>query len=144
MHSFFSWCDHRIMSETATLRFVQAKMGVSPGWGGGIALTNIVGKSKALRMLLGAKKMNGVEAKEFGFADEVAKPGQTLISSREFLKSYLDSSDGSIKAIRGIKRALVTDREFVRAALLRERHSFITLWGAEDNKRAIKKSLEKI
>lgn len=140
----FSWADHRIMSETATVRFVQVKMGVSPGWAGGIALSNVVGRSKAFQMLNGTLKMNGKEAKEFGFVDQVAEPGTTVVKARKLLKTYFDSADGSINAIKGIKEALIADPELLRAALLRERRSFVKLWGAEDNQKAIKKSLEKI
>jgi enoyl-CoA hydratase/carnithine racemase len=132
------------MSETATLRFVQAKMGVSPGWGGGVALTSIVGRSKALQMLNGALKMNGQTAKNYGFVNTVTKPGATIVQARELLKSYLDAADGSIAAIKGIKKALISDPEVLRAALRRERDSFVELWGGEDNQKAIKKSLERI
>jgi ethylmalonyl-CoA/methylmalonyl-CoA decarboxylase len=136
-----SWADHRVMSETATVRFVQAKMGVSPGWGGGIALTNILGRSKALQMLNGTLKMNGTEAKEFGFVDKTVKSGSAIVKSRELLESYLEAADGSIDAIKGIKKALMVDPEVLKSALLRERDSFLSLWGKDDFQIALKKSL---
>ena len=131
------------MSKSATLRFVQAKMGVSPGWAGGIALSSIVGKSKALQIFNGTRKMNGLDAKETGFVEKVVETGSCKREARELLKSYLNSADGSMNAIKGIKKALMADPDLLRAALARERDSFLTLWGGEDNKKAISNSLKK-
>ena len=44
--------DLRVFSPDASLSFVQSKMGLSTGWGGGSRLTSIVGRAKALRIML--------------------------------------------------------------------------------------------
>ena len=36
-----AWCDHRFMSSAATVRFVQARMGVTPGWAGKCPLQHV-------------------------------------------------------------------------------------------------------
>jgi hypothetical protein len=38
-------CDFRILADNAVIQFVQSRLGVSPGWGGGARLYKIVGSS---------------------------------------------------------------------------------------------------
>ena len=51
------------------IRFVNIKMGVSPGWGGGARLVRLVGRQQGLRMLGTAQKINMKEAIECGLVD---------------------------------------------------------------------------
>ena len=44
-------CDWRVMAADARLRFVQAKMGATTGWGGSARLVELVGRRQALRLL---------------------------------------------------------------------------------------------
>ena len=39
------------MSKSAVIRFVQVKMGLTPGWGGGTRLVRLLGKQQALQLL---------------------------------------------------------------------------------------------
>ncbi|MGE5664956.1 MAG: enoyl-CoA hydratase/isomerase family protein, partial [Deltaproteobacteria bacterium] len=45
-------CDFRVASETAELGFRQIKLGITSGWGGGPRLVHLVGRSRALRLML--------------------------------------------------------------------------------------------
>ena len=45
-------CDMRIASEAARIAFKQVSLGIMVGWGGGQRLLRLVGRSKALRLLL--------------------------------------------------------------------------------------------
>ena len=42
----------RLASSEAALQFVQRRMGLSPGWGGGLRLAEVVGQQQALELLL--------------------------------------------------------------------------------------------
>ncbi|KAJ3317677.1 enoyl CoA hydratase domain-containing protein 1, partial [Gonapodya sp. JEL0774] len=55
-------CDFRVMHPMATVRFVQAKMGVVPGWGGANRLTRLVGAKEALRLLGTTENINAEQA----------------------------------------------------------------------------------
>lgn len=52
------------------IRFVQARMGVSPGWGGGARLVKLVGRQKALEILLQSKRMSLTESLQCGLVDD--------------------------------------------------------------------------
>lgn len=51
------------------IRFVHAKMGLSPGWGGGSRLVKMVGRQKALEILLQCKRMDLEESLKCGLVD---------------------------------------------------------------------------
>ena len=57
------------MSQDAEIRFVQVKMGLSPGWGGGARLVRLIGKQKALWLLGRGEKVNLAHALQLGLID---------------------------------------------------------------------------
>lgn len=65
--------DYRVFTETGELSFVQAKMGVATGWGGGTRLVNILGHSAALELLLTCKKVDGRQAMKIGLASHMVE-----------------------------------------------------------------------
>lgn len=64
-------CDYRLVDTNAVIQFVQARMGVSPGWGGGARLYKLVGRQHALRLLCTATKSSADDAVALGLADLV-------------------------------------------------------------------------
>ncbi|TVR07613.1 MAG: enoyl-CoA hydratase/isomerase family protein [Salinarimonadaceae bacterium] len=69
-------CDFRVAAGHARIGFVQGRLGVSTAWGGGIDLINILGPTKALRLLATARVLDAREAMETGFVDAVAGEGE--------------------------------------------------------------------
>ncbi|KAJ5087573.1 ClpP/crotonase-like domain-containing protein [Penicillium angulare] len=65
-------CDIIYCSSTATFGQPEIKLGVIPGAGGSQRLTNAVGKSKAMELILTGKNFSGKEAGEWGVAAEIA------------------------------------------------------------------------
>ena len=62
-------CDFRLMSRDAEIRFLQVKMGLTPGWGGGARLVKQVGKQTALRLLGKGQKVNLSYGLQIGLVD---------------------------------------------------------------------------
>jgi ethylmalonyl-CoA/methylmalonyl-CoA decarboxylase len=67
-------CDHRVMATDASIHWVHIRMGVSPGWGGGYRLVNLVGRQKALKILAGSTPLSAHEALDIGYVDQLAPP----------------------------------------------------------------------
>ena len=57
------------MSRDAEIRFVQVKMGLTPGWGGGARLVRQVGKQTALKLLGTGEKVDLPYACQIGLVD---------------------------------------------------------------------------
>ena len=51
------------------VQFVQARRGVTPGWGGGTQLVDLVGRQQALKLLTSSVKIHGIKAKAIGLVD---------------------------------------------------------------------------
>jgi len=92
-------CDHRIATEAATIRFVHPKMGISPGWGGGTRLTNLVGRSRALQLIAGAQQLTSTEALECGLLDAIATPDSAAPSNASASAATDGNGDSSNKAV---------------------------------------------
>ena len=57
------------MSTSAEIRFVQVKMGLTPGWGGGTRLVRLLGKQQALQLLGKGQKVDLSYGQQLGLVD---------------------------------------------------------------------------
>jgi ethylmalonyl-CoA/methylmalonyl-CoA decarboxylase len=64
-------CDVVFASPAARVGWVQARLGVSPGFGGGARLVRRVGRARALRLLAEADLLDASAARAAGLVDEV-------------------------------------------------------------------------
>ena len=67
--------DLRVMSESAVIRFAQASLGLSTGWGGGRRLAQIVGPSKGLALLLEGDSLSSNQCQALGISHRVTSTG---------------------------------------------------------------------
>ena len=66
-------CHLRIATENAQFSQPEINLGLIPGYGGTQRLTQIIGKSKALEMMLTANMVTSKEALDFGLVNYVVK-----------------------------------------------------------------------
>ncbi len=69
-------CHLRVMMDTpkAKIGLTELNLGIIPGWGGTQRLMRVVGKQKALDMILFSKRLTAAEALEIGAVDRVFPP----------------------------------------------------------------------
>ncbi|MBM4368810.1 MAG: enoyl-CoA hydratase/isomerase family protein, partial [Deltaproteobacteria bacterium] len=67
-------CDIVVAAPTAEVGFVQARLGVSPGFGGGGYLARRVGPGRARAILVAAERLPAARALALGLVDEIADP----------------------------------------------------------------------
>ena len=127
--------DWRCFGADAKLRFVQAKMGVSPGWGGGSRLAAIVGRAEALRLLAHAPTLDAEDARALGLSDASAAPGETAAQGalRLLIEPALDVA-ASHDAIRACKRSVSAE------TIAAETDAFASVWGSSANREAVRAS----
>jgi enoyl-CoA hydratase/carnithine racemase len=66
-------CHHRIASPHAVFGHRGAALGLITGWGGTQRLPRLVGRAKALEMLVAAEKLHAYDAWRIGLVDEVVE-----------------------------------------------------------------------
>jgi enoyl-CoA hydratase len=84
-------CTVRVASENALFGQPEVKLGLIPGYGGTQRLPRIVGRARALRLLLTGETIAASEALRLGLVDEVV-PAETLISKVEVLAQQIASN----------------------------------------------------
>jgi len=81
-------CDVRIASEEAKLGLAFVKLGILPGLGGTHLLSRIVGRAKALELVLSARTILAREALEIGLVNAVV-PGEKLAAAARELAAQM-------------------------------------------------------
>jgi enoyl-CoA hydratase/carnithine racemase len=83
-------CHFRLMTDNpkAMIGLTEVNLGIIPGWGGVQRLPRVVGKSKALEMILFGKRLTAPEALAIGLVDKVC-PAADLIKEAEAFASLL-------------------------------------------------------
>ena len=98
-------CDLRITDGDATFAMTQALNGAMPWDGGTQRLPRLIGRSRAMDMLLTGRRVGAAEALEFGLVNEVVEPGRA--SERAAELASLIAGHGPI-ALRYLKEAALS------------------------------------
>ncbi|HUP88397.1 MAG TPA: enoyl-CoA hydratase-related protein [Longimicrobiales bacterium] len=77
-------CHMRIASENAKLGLPEVKLGIIPGYGGTIRLPRLVGRGRALEIMLSGEMIDAQEAYRIGLVNRVVAQAE-LISTAEAL-----------------------------------------------------------
>ncbi len=120
--------DLVVASAEARIGFVQGRMGVSPGWGGGALLVERVGARRARRILLEGAVWSAAEAAAAGVVDEVVPAGDALSVA-------LSRAAAAAQVPVAARRATVAV-----AAGEREEEVFLGVWGGEAHQHALSRA----
>jgi len=85
-------CDIRIAAENASFGFPEASLGLIPRHGGTQYLPRIVGRAKALEMLLTAEPINGKEAYRIGLVSKLVPKTELMPVSMEIARAISDKA----------------------------------------------------
>jgi enoyl-CoA hydratase/carnithine racemase len=79
-------CHFRIMIDDpkATIGLTELNLGIIPGWGGTQRLTRIVGKAKALDMILFSKRIDAKEALSIGLINQISTKDRLMDDALAF------------------------------------------------------------
>jgi enoyl-CoA hydratase len=101
-------CTLRIGSREARLGLPEVKLGLVPGAGGTQRLPRVVGRSRALDMLLTGRKVPGEEAHVIGLLDRLVTPGAALMVACEIARQLGGYSAPALAAIHRCVGAAMT------------------------------------
>lgn len=133
-------CHVRIAAHSALLGLPELKLGLLPTFGGTQRLSRIVGKGKALQLILSGRHVKAKEAQEIGLVEEVS---DTPVQDAEKMAlSFIeDKSDQSIfRTLLCITKGYDEDLE---TGLKREREQFADLFLTADAKEGIRAFIDK-
>jgi enoyl-CoA hydratase len=82
-------CHLRIASENAQFGLPEVKLGIIPGYGGTLRLPRIVGKGRALELMLTAQFIKADEAYRIGLANKVVPQAELMDTARKLMETIL-------------------------------------------------------
>lgn len=99
-------CHLRIASKSAKFGLPELGLGLIPGYGGTQRLPRLIGKGRALEMILDGSPVEAGRALEFGLVNRVVEDGQTAAEARKWLEKILTKSPTAInRAIQAVHSA---------------------------------------
>jgi enoyl-CoA hydratase len=126
-------CDFRVAAAHATLGFVQGRLNISTGFGGGTDLMRLLGASRGLLCALRAEVLSAADARSAGLVDEVAKEGESL---EQCLMRFLEPIRRQVpQVIRSYKAMALAERQGMDAAqrFRTELAGFVETWTHADH-----------
>ncbi len=117
-------CDIRIAAEDAQLGLTEINLGIIPGGGGTQRLPRLVGRGKALEMILTGSRVPAAEALRLGLVERVVPVAELMPAAQALARSIADKAP---VALRYAKEAVVTGLELPLADGLRLENDLATL-----------------
>lgn len=94
-------CHFRLMADTpkAMLGLTELNLGIIPGWGGSQRLSRIIGRSRALEMILLSKKVTAAQAFEIGLVNRLSAPEALMEDALAFAGELADRPPIAVRCV---------------------------------------------
>ncbi|WP_397444788.1 enoyl-CoA hydratase/isomerase family protein [Polaribacter sp. R77954] len=133
-------CHFRIASDNAKMGLPEVSLGVIPGYGGTQRLPQLVGKGKAMELIMTASMISAEEAKSYGLINHVTTPEELLPLAEKLASKIMRNSPVAISL--AIKAVNANFKDGVNG-FETEIQGFGACFGTEDFKEGTTAFLEK-
>ncbi len=134
-------CHMRICSDRARLGQPEMNLGIIPGWGGTQRLARLVGKGKAIELILTGDMITAQEAYRLGLVNKVVPAGAVLKEARGLARKIVSKSKLPVAAaLRAISGGLQVP---IEEGLQIEAEEFGNLEDTEDASEGVSAFMEK-
>ena len=134
-------CTIRIAGENAKFGQPEVKLGLLPGGGGTQRLPRLVGKGRALQLILSGETINASEAYRIGLVDEVVPAADLMTRAEAILKQIFANAPIAVRySLEAVNKGLETSQD---EGLSLEASFFGLCAATEDKKEGTSAFLEK-
>lgn len=134
-------CHIRIASQNAKFGQPEVKLGISPGYGGTQRLPRLVGKGRALELILTGRMIDADEAYRIGLVNKVVTTDQLMEEAESMMKAILAMGPRAVAlAIEAVDHGLDLTLD---EGMLMEANHFGLLASTEDMREGMAAFLEK-
>ena len=134
-------CTVRIAVDTAKFGQPEVKLGVIPGGGGTQRLPRLVGKGRALQLILSGEMISAHEAYRIGLVNEVVSAADLIPRAEAILKQIFGNAPLAVKySLEAVNKGLETSQT---EGLALEASFFGLCSGTEDKKEGTQAFLQK-
>src|SRR5262249_36854411 len=124
-------CDMRVASDDAQLGLTEVNLAIIPGGGGTQRLPRLVGRGKALEMILTGARVSASEALAIGLVERVVPAAEVLAHAQALARTLADKAP---VAMRYAKEAVVKGLELPLSDGLRLENDLATLLRTTDDR----------
>jgi enoyl-CoA hydratase/carnithine racemase len=134
-------CTIRLAAETAKFGQPEVKIGTMPGYGGSQRLPRLVGKGRALQIILSGETIGAQEAYRIGLVNEIVPNANLIARAEAILKQIISNAPIGVKfSIEAVNKGLETS---LTEGLHLEASLFAICAATEDKKEGTSAFLEK-
>ncbi|MCL5961884.1 MAG: enoyl-CoA hydratase-related protein [Chloroflexi bacterium] len=134
-------CDFRVAAESARFGLPEITLGILPGWGGLQRLPRLIGKARALEVILTGDSFKSSEALQFGLLNRVVADNELLAQSKNLARRLAMQAP---LAVAKIKRRVFEGADQPQAAAIQQdAKAFMELFGTYDAKEGLTAFAEK-
>jgi enoyl-CoA hydratase len=134
-------CTLRVASENAAFGQPEVKLGVMPGFGGTQRLPRLVGKGRAMQIILTAANIDAREAHRIGLVNEVVEPARLMARAEELLLQIIANAPLAVRlSIEAVNHGLEAGQA---QGLALESASFALCASSEDKREGTTAFLER-
>jgi enoyl-CoA hydratase/carnithine racemase len=134
-------CTIRIAAESAKFGQPEVKLGVMPGYGGTQRMPRLIGRGRALKLILSGEIIDASEAYRIGLVDELEPDTHVIERAETVLKKIMANAPLSVRyALEAVNKGLETS---VAEGLLLEASLFAICASTDDKKEGTSAFLEK-
>ena len=134
-------CHIRIASTRAKFGLPEVKLGIIPGYGGTIRLPRLVGRGRALEMMLTGEMIDAEEAWRIGLVNRIAEPDALLDVARDLARKMI--ANGPIAIAMALESVDHGMSSTIDDAQTLESNLFGLLASTDDMREGMKAFLEK-
>jgi enoyl-CoA hydratase len=134
-------CHIRIASDVAKFGQPESKLGILPGYGGSQRLPRLVGKGRAMQLLMTGETIDAAEAYRIGLVNKLAPAAELMSAAKDMMKTILANGPLAIAlCIEAIERGLEMSLD---EGLILEANHFGLLAATDDMREGMSAFLEK-
>jgi enoyl-CoA hydratase len=134
-------CHIRLASTNAVFGQPEVKLGLIPGYGGTQRLPRLIGRGRALELILSGRNLSAEEAERFGLVNQVVEPAELVDACNKLLKSII--RNGPAAVARCLEAVAIGLELPIESACLVEASLFGLGAGTEEMKEGTSAFLEK-
>ncbi|WWC69878.1 uncharacterized protein I206_103821 [Kwoniella pini CBS 10737] len=135
-------CDILIASPKSTFGQPEITLGIIPGMGGSQRLTSLIGKQKAMDMVLTGRKIDGITAEKWGLVSRLIEENQSVVEEAIKIAEII-AGFGKV-AVQAGKEAVNASLDLpLEQGLRLERRLFQQLFATQDQKEGMAAFAEK-
>lgn len=134
-------CDLVVASDTTKLGQPEINLGVIPGAGGTQRLTRIIGKHRAMELVLTGRQITAQEALSWGLVNKVVPLELYLEEAKKLAAEIASKAPWAVRA--GKESVLLADETHLSEGLAHERKNFYLLFASLDQKEGMAAFAEK-